>query len=279
MQPDPVFLQLGPITIYWYGVLIIAGAMLAAYIASRLSARNGHDPEMAWNLLIVALITGILGARIYHIISSWDYYMAHPSEMFGLQMSGFGIYGAVAGGVLGVWGFTKYHKLRFLEWLDYCAPGLILAQAIGRWGNFFNQELYGPPTDLPWGIYIAPQHRLPGYEAFERFHPTFLYESLLCLVGFGVLFYLAHNWKNGRLWGDIFFLYGMLYPAIRFFIEGNFRPDAWTIHGIPTAQILSVAFFVFCGALILIRHKYQRPAMVYVPSEPWVPAASTPNEE
>lgn len=279
MQPDPVFLRLGPITIYWYGVLIIAGAMLAAYIASKLSARNGHNPEIAWNLLIVVLFTGILGARIYHIISSWDYYMAHPGEMFSFQMSGFGIYGAVLGGLLGVWAFTKYNKLRFLEWADYCAPGLILAQAIGRWGNFFNQELYGPPTDLPWGIYIAPSHRLPGLEGFERFHPTFFYESVLCLIGFGILFHLARNWKRNRLWGDIFFIYGMIYPSIRFFIEGYFRPDAWKIGGIPTAQIISVVFFVFFGALILIRHTYQRPAMVYVPGEPWTPPAPELKDE
>jgi phosphatidylglycerol:prolipoprotein diacylglycerol transferase len=273
MQPNPVFLRLGPITIYWYGLLIISGAMLAAYIASKLSSRNGHDPEIAWNLLIVVLLTGILGARIYHIISSWDYYIANPGRMFGLQMSGFGIYGAVLGGLLGVWAFAKYHKLRFLEWADYCAPGLILAQAIGRWGNFFNQELYGPPTDLPWGIYIAPGNRLPGLEGFERFHPTFFYESALCLIGFAILLYLARNWKRDRLWGDIFFVYGLIYPVIRFFLEGYFRPDAWKIGNIPAAQIVSVVFVVFFGALLLIRHKHQRPSMLYTPGEPWVPPA------
>jgi phosphatidylglycerol---prolipoprotein diacylglyceryl transferase len=271
MQPNPIFFRLGPITIYWYGLLIILGAMLAAYIASKLSARNGHDPELSWNLLIVALITGILGARIYHIISSWDYYMARPSEMFGLQMTGFGIYGAVLGGLFGVWLFTKYYKLRFLEWIDYVAPGLILAQAIGRWGNFFNQELYGPPTDLPWGIYIAPQHRLPGLEGFERFHPTFFYESALAFVGFLILYHLARNWQRGRLWGDIFFIYGLIYPVIRFFLEGYFRPDAWMIGGIPAAQIVSVVFFVFFSALLLIRHRHRRPSMIYTPGEPWAP--------
>ena len=209
MHPNPVFLRLGPITVYWYGVLIVAGAMLAAYIVSKLSSRNGHDPEIAWNLLIVALFSGIIGARIYHIISSWDYYSAHPSEMFGLQMSGFGIFGAVAGGMLGLYIFTRVKHLRFLEWADYVAPGLLLAQAIGRWGNFFNQELYGPPADLPWAIAIDPAHRLPGYEMFERFHPTFLYESILNLIGALLLLYLARRWKSGRLYGDIFFIYGM----------------------------------------------------------------------
>lgn len=279
MQPDPVFLRLGPITVYWYGVLIVAGAMLAAYIVSKLSSRNGHDPEIAWNLLIVALFSGIIGARIYHIISSWDYYAAHPSEMFGLQMSGFGIFGAVAGGMLGLYIFTRVKHLRFLEWSDYVAPGLLLAQAIGRWGNFFNQELYGPPSDLPWAIAIDPAHRLPGYEMFERFHPTFLYESILNLIGALVLLTLARRWKSGRLYGDIFFIYGMTYSVIRFFIEGYFRPDAWKIGGIPTAQIVSVVLFVFFAAMIFVRHRLERPSMVYQEGTPWVlPTAAVPGD-
>ncbi len=277
MVPNPVFLRIGSFTIYWYGVLIVTGSMLAAYIASKLSRRNGHNPEIAWNLLIVVLITGILGARIYHIISSWDYYRAHPGQMFGLQMSGFGIFGAFLGGLLGIWLFTRYYKLRFLEWADYCSPGLLLAQAIGRWGNFFNQELYGPPTDLPWGIYIAPEHRLPGFEAYERFHPTFFYESALNLIGALVLLYLASRWKKNRLYGDILFLYGMIYPFIRFFIE-FLRPDAWRIGNIPTAQIVSVGCFVFFGAVMLIRHKLRRPSMIYVPGEPWQPPEEEPGE-
>jgi phosphatidylglycerol:prolipoprotein diacylglycerol transferase len=272
MQPNPVFLQLGPVTIYWYGVLIVAGAMLAAYFVSKLSARYGHDPEIAWNILIVALFSGIIGARIYHIVSSWDYYAANPDQMFGLQMSGFGIFGAVAGGVLGLYIYTRIRHLRFLEWADYVAPGLLIAQAIGRWGNFFNQELYGPPADVPWAIYIDPAHRLPGYEMFERFHPTFLYESILNLIGGLLLLWLARRWKSGRLYGDIFFLYGMLYSAIRFFIEGFFRPDAWKIGGIPTAQIISVVLFVFFGTLIFLRHRMNRPSMMYREGTPWAPS-------
>ena len=272
MQPNPVLIRIGPIAIYWYGVLIVAGSMLAAQIASKLSRRNGHDPEIAWNLLLVVLIAGIIGARLYHIVSSWDYYRAHPGQMFGLQMSGFGIFGAVWGGVIGLWIYAKILKLRFLEWTDYCAPGLILAQAIGRWGNFFNQELHGPPTDLPWGLYIAPGNRLPGLEMYERFHPTFFYESMLNLLGFLLLLYLARKWQKGRLYGDIFFIYGALYAVIRFFIE-FLRPDAWKMSGIPVAQIVSVSSMVVFGALIFIRHKLRRPSMVYVPGTPWEPPA------
>jgi len=270
MQPNPVFVRIGPIAIYWYGVLIVTGAMLAAHIASKLSRRNGRDPEIAWNLLLVCLLMGVIGARIYHILSSWEYYRAHPGEMFGLQMSGFGIFGAFLGGLFGVWAYTRYHKLRFLEWADYCAPGLLLGQAIGRWGNFFNQELYGYPSDAPWAIYIAPDHRLPGYEAFDRFHPTFFYESLLNFAGFLILFQLARNWRRNRFHGDLVFLYGIIYPVIRFFIEFQ-RPDAWTVGGIPVAQCVSVGFIVVFVSLMLIRRKLRRPSMVYVPGTPWTP--------
>ena len=270
MQPNPVLLRIGPVAIYWYGVLIVTGAMLAAHIASRLSRRNGHDPEIAWNLLLVCLLTGVIGARIYHILSSWEYYRAHPGQMFGLQMSGFGIFGAFLGGLFGVWAFARYHKLRFLEWSDYVAPGLLLAQAIGRWGNFFNQELYGYPTDLPWGIYIAPEHRLSGLETFERFHPTFLYESLFTFAGFLVLLQLARNWRRNRLYGDILLLYGVIYPVIRFFIEFQ-RPDAWKMGGVPVAQWVSVGLVVLFGSLMLIRHKLRRPSMIYVAGTPWAP--------
>ncbi|HHX63559.1 MAG TPA: prolipoprotein diacylglyceryl transferase [Chloroflexi bacterium] len=270
VEPNPILIRIGPLSVYWYGVLIVSGAMLAAHIASTLSRRNGHDPEIAWNLLLVVLITGILGARLYHVMSSWDYYRQNPGQIFGLQMAGFGIYGAVAGGLVGVWAFTRRYHLRFLEWIDYAAPGLLLAQAIGRWGNFFNQELYGPPTDLPWGIYIAPEHRLPQYAMFERFHPTFFYESILNLIGALILYYLARRWTKGRLYGDIFFLYGIIYPVIRFFIE-YLRPDAWRIGILATAQWISIGSVIFFGSLFFIRRKLRRQAMVYVPGTPWQP--------
>jgi phosphatidylglycerol:prolipoprotein diacylglycerol transferase len=272
MQPNPVLLRIGPIAIHWYGVLIVTGAMLAAYLTSKLSSRNGHDPEISWNLLLACLVAGVIGARLYHVISgsNWQYYRAHPGEIFGLQMSGFGIYGAVLGGVVGLWIFTRFSKLRFLEWADYAAPGLILAQAIGRWGNFFNQELYGPPTDLPWGVYIAPEYRLPGLEAFDRFHPTFLYESVLCFAGFLALYYLARHWANGRLYGDIFFLYCLIYPVIRFFTE-FLRPDAWKIGDIPAAQWISLGSIALFAVLLITRHRLRRPSMIYVLGTPWQP--------
>lgn len=270
MQPNPILVKIGPIAIYWYGVLIVLGALLAAQIASSLSRRNGHDPEIVWNMLIVLLIAGVLGGRAYHVISSWDYYRTNPGQIIGLQMSGFGIFGSVIGGGIALAIYTRVKHLNFLEWADYLVPGIILCQAIGRWGNFFNQELYGYPTTLPWGIYISPEHRLPQFAAFQRFHPTFFYESALNLIGFVILYLLARNWTKKRQNGEIFFLYGMIYPLIRFFIEFQ-RPDAWKAGTMPVAQIVSIAAFVIFAAIFIIRRLLHRPSMAYVPGTPWEP--------
>lgn len=280
MAPDPVLVRIGSLSIYWYGVLIVSGAMLAAQIASWLSRRNGHNPETAWNMLVLLLLAGIVGGRIYHVLSSWEYYRLHPGEIFGIQMSGFGIYGSVIAGLAALWLYCRKQGLRFLEWADYVAPGLLLAQAIGRFGNYFNSELYGVCTDLPWGVYIPPANRLEWLADCERFHPTFFYEAALNFAGAMILLYLARRWEKGRLWGDIFFLYGLIYPVIRFFIEQPaLRPDAyhvehWMIAGLPMARLISIIAFVFFAALIYVRHRLRRPSMIYTPGTPWEEQAS-----
>lgn len=253
MTPNPVLIKIGPITVYWYGFLIVIGAMLAAWTSARIAEREGQDPEHVWNALILCLLFGVLGARLYHVISSWEYYVQHPGEIIGFNMAGFGIYGAILGGMLGLYIYTRWNKLRFLRWADYAIVGVPLAQAIGRWGNFFNQELYGYPTNLPWGIYIDPAHRLPGFEAYERFHPTFFYEFLWNLLTFGVLLWISLRHKKKLFWGDLLLFYCILYPFGRFFVEFQ-RPDAWKIWGIPTAQIVAIASIAISGTILILRH-------------------------
>lgn len=270
-MPDPVLFRIGPVEIYWYGVLIVTGVLAATWLAAVQAQRAGDNAEHVWDAMLLCLLLGVVGARLYHVASSLPYYLAHPGEVFGLRMTGFGIYGAVAGGALGLWLYTSRHKLRFLHWADFAAPGLALAQAIGRWGNYFNQELYGHLTDLPWGIPISAAHRIPPWtdlarypEATTRFHPTFLYESLWNLLTFGVLLALSRKASDRLLDGDLFFLYGVLYALGRFFVEFQ-RPDAWRIGGVPTAQWIAIAAILFFGSLLIYRH--QRGGAVVVVDE------------
>jgi phosphatidylglycerol:prolipoprotein diacylglycerol transferase len=256
--------------IHWYGVLIVSGVMLGALYAAWRANRNGDDPDHVWNALTIAIILGIIGARLYHVFSDpeggmvgWDYYRTHPIEILYIWQGGLGIYGAIVGGLLGVALYAWRAGLRPLKWLDYGAPGLALGQAIGRWGNFVNQELYGPPTNLPWGLRIDAEHRIVPYNNLEQypldtlFHPTFLYESLWCLVVFGVLAVVAHRLKDRLKEGDILLGYLIAYPLGRFFLE-YLRPDAWMIGPIAAAQLFAIICVVAASAILVVRHTVAR---------------------
>jgi len=280
---DPILFQFGPFAIRWYGLLIVAGALAAAYVAAIEAKRRQEDPEHAWNILIWCLILGILGARLYHILSSpagssrgFSYYfIEHPFTtltLFGASVpfptalliweGGIGIFGAILGGILAILIYSYRHNLNVWRWLDIVAPGMLLAQAIGRWGNYFNQELYGPSTNLPWGILItdanqriAPYTDLATYPLDSTlFQPLFLYESVWNLIGFGLLMWLGRKYYHNLLDGDITSLYLIWYPLGRLLIEG-FRPDAWTTFGIPVAQIVSLILILAgVGLWIYRRH-------------------------
>ncbi len=269
MQPpaDPLLIRFTENWgIHWYGLLIVSGVLLGAVYAAWRASRNGDDPGHVWNALTFAVILGIVGARLYHVISDprggmvgWEYYRQHPIEILYIWQGGLGIYGAIAGGLLGVVLYAWRNGLRPMKWLDYGAPGLALGQAVGRWGNFFNQELYGPPTDLPWGLRIDPAHRIAPYHDLERyppdtlFHPTFLYESLFCLLLFAVLALVASKLKDRLKEGDILLGYLIGYPLGRFFLE-YLRPDAWMIGPIAAAQLFALICMVGAAAILIVRH-------------------------
>ena len=248
-----IALQWGPFTIGWYGILIALGVIAAIVLASIEAKRRGENPEHVLNMALIAIPLGIIGARLYHVIDQWSFYSQNPSLIFG--GAGLGIFGAIIGGAIGLLIYTVWKKLKPLRWLDICVPGLILAQAIGRWGNFLNQELYGYPTNLPWAIYIDPAHRLPGYESFSRFHPLFLYESMWNFLGAFLLLLLARKLKNRLLNGDIFFLYIIYYSLGRFFLEG-LKLDVWTMAGIPTARWITGAAFI-ASILVMVYRRYR----------------------
>jgi phosphatidylglycerol:prolipoprotein diacylglycerol transferase len=279
---DPMLIRFAPdFGIHWYGVLIVTGVMLGTVYASWRARLDGENPDHAWNGLVVAIILAIIGARLYHVFSEpeggmvgWSYYRQHPIEILYIWKGGLGIYGAIVGGVLGVVIYAWHNKLRPLQWLDYGAPGLALGQAIGRWGNFINQELYGPPTDLPWGLIIDPAHRIAPYNDLTTypldtlFHPTFLYESLWCLLLFIALALIAHKLKDRLLEGDVLLGYIVGYPLGRFFIE-YLRPDAWMIGPIAAAQLFAIFAVVGGVTALVVRH-------VRAKADSAAPAAGTP---
>lgn len=253
MTPNPIALHLGPLEIRWYGLLILTGAILGAFVATQEAKRKGENPDIVWDALLWVLPTGLLGARLYHVASAWDLYKDDLLRIV-TDWRGLGIYGAIAGGFLALWLYCRLNKQNLVRWLDIGAPGIILAQAIGRWGNFFNQELYGKPTDLPWAIYIDPAHRLPGYEQFERFHPTFLYESLWNLTMCLLLLWVARRYTHWLLEGDVFLLYIAFYGVGRAWVQ-TLRLDQWIVgQSIPFEQVLPAALALLAGIGILLRH-------------------------
>lgn len=269
MQPpvDPLLIRFTENWgIHWYGLLIVSGVLLGAGYAAFRARQDGDNPDHVWNALTLAIVLGMVGARLYHVFSDprggmigWEYYREHPVEILYIWQGGLGIYGAIIGGVVGVALYAWRSGLHPLKWLDYGAPGLALGQAVGRWGNFVNQELYGPPTDLPWGVKIDPAHRIAPYYDLQRyppdtrFHPTFLYESLWCLLLFVVLALAAQKLKDRLKEGDILLGYLIGYPLGRFFLE-YLRPDAWMLGPIAAAQLFAVICMVGAGAMLIVRH-------------------------
>jgi phosphatidylglycerol:prolipoprotein diacylglycerol transferase len=246
------------ITVNWYGIMIATGILAALGISFIEARRRGETAANVINLALITIPLGIIGARLYHVIDQWDYYMQNPGMIIGGR--GLGIFGAIIGGAIGLIIYTRWKRLSTLRWLDIFAPGLILAQAIGRWGNFFNQELYGYPTNLPWGIYIDPAHRLPGYESFSHFHPLFFYEFLWDLLGFAGLMVVGRKLRSHLRDGDIFLLYVIYYGVGRFFLEG-LKIDVWTLGGVPTARwITGLAVIIAVGVLIFRHYRYNREA-------------------
>ena len=277
----PIILQLGPFEVRWYGVLIMLGVVLGALWGTRLARKRGLDPEHVWGILILAVVLAILGARLYHVFSTpagcpadasyacgWPYYKHHFLDAFALWkyggFQGLGIYGAIVGGSLGVLLYCVWNRLDALTWLDIGGVGLAFGQFVGRWGNFVNQELFGPPTGSTWfGLRInpnLPHQELPaGTDYSTLFHPTFLYESLWCLLVFGILYVAYLRLERWLRKGDIIVAYVVLYSLGRFFVE-FFRPDAWTIGSLATAQWIALSCMAAGIALVALRHIFwKRP--------------------
>lgn len=267
----PQGIQIGPIMIRFYALIILAGALAAAWLATQEAKRRGKDPEMVWDMLPWLLIGGIIGARLWHVLTpsssnaamglTTQYYFQHPLEILKIWKGGLGIFGGIIGGAIALAIYCRAQKQNFFEWTDIIAPGLLIAQAIGRWGNFVNQEVYGPPSDLPWAIYIDPAHRLPGFEAVERYHPLFLYESLLTLLGGLLLLYIGRKYMDKLFTGDLFLMYLVYYPLVRFGLE-FIRLDPSAVGTININQTVMLIVGLVALLILVLRHTIWQPKAV-----------------
>lgn len=244
-----VALQFGDFKIYWYGVIIMLGMMLAVLYAYKSAKRYNVDRNKLFNCVFVGLITGIIGARLYFCIFRWDYYSKHLNEIFAIHEGGLAIYGGIIGALLGGLIVAKIQKMKFMPILDISMMGFLLGQGIGRWGNFMNQEAYGTPTNLPWAM-------MSEGTGGEMVHPCFLYESLWCLLGF-VLIHFYSKYRQ-RYAGQVFYIYLVWYGFERMIVEG-LRTDSlylpFRVFGmdIRVSQVLS-ALLLIIGVVLLIKN-------------------------
>jgi phosphatidylglycerol:prolipoprotein diacylglycerol transferase len=277
ITPNPIAFTIGSFPVHWYGICYAVGLAAVYLILVREARRRGQNPELVGNAMVIVAIAALIGGRLYHVIDQWAIYQSDPitavlpivrqsdgSYAFA-GFSGLGVPGGIVSGTLAGWYLTRRWKVDFATWADIVAPGLFAMQAIGRIGNFFNQELYGPPTSLPWGIAIDCAHRVAAYpcEAFPlattHFHPLFLYESLSGIAGIAVLLWLARRRESRLVPGDLLLIFFVWYGTTRFVLE-FLRSGNWTFFGIPTAQIVSAIFVIVGLVLLWYRHGPGRPA-------------------
>ncbi len=231
-------LNVGPLQLRWYGLLIASAVLIGANLSQYLARHRKINPNLLGDLVIWLVVGAIPMARLYYVLFQWDYYRQHPEQIIAIWRGGIAIHGAILGGVLATWIFARLKRLSFWQLADLVAPSLILGQAIGRWGNFFNSEAFGSPTDLPWKLLIPLDRRPPGSEAFAYYHPTFLYESLWNLLVFGLLLILFFKFPQLKR-GTIFLVYAAGYSLGRLWIEA-LRTDSLMLGPLRVAQLVSL---------------------------------------
>jgi phosphatidylglycerol:prolipoprotein diacylglycerol transferase len=261
--PNPIAFQLGPLPVYWYGIGYALGLAVAYQVLVRLARRAGEDPEVIGNGMIIVAVAALIGGRLYHVIDQWALYQDDLLKIVLPPYTGLGVYGGIATGLIAVVAYTRIKRLPFWRWADIIAPALFAMQAVARWGNFFNQELYGPPTTLPWGIPIECMHRIAAYpcDTFPeatRFQPLFLYESLSGVLGAIVLIWLGFRLRDRLRPGDLILTFFIWYGVVRFGLE-FLRQDNWTFFSIPTAQLVSTLFILPANLILAWRHRPMHP--------------------
>ncbi len=252
-SPGPILVELGPITIRWYGLLIASAVIIGLFLSQYLAEKRRINPELISDLSIWLVLGAIPGARLYYVAFEWENYAQRPEAIIAIWQGGIAIHGAIIGGAIAALIFARINRISFWQLADLVSPSLILGQAIGRWGNFFNSEAFGTPTDLPWKLYIPPANRPPQYAEEAFFHPTFLYESLWNIGVFALLIYLFFwglKHPNRYRVGTLAFVYMAAYSSGRIWIEG-LRTDSLMLGSIQVAQLISL-FEIIVGIFGLI---------------------------
>ena len=250
-HPSPILFSLGPINIYWYGFFIVLGVLSALTVAIILEKFYALKSDTIIDLSLWLILGGLTGARLYDVFLEWPYFLAHPLDVFKVWQGGLAIHGAIIGGSVALWWYTKRFKHNFWQLAAIAVTTLPLAQALGRWGNFFNQELFGRPTNLPWGIPIDPANRPWQYLDFTYFHPTFLYEAMGNLIIFIILI-SCQIWiiKKQKITSSSYFqlltFYFLLYSLLRFSLEFIRLDPTPIISGLRFPQLISILVIISC---------------------------------
>ena len=271
--PSAIAIQLGPLPLYWYGIAYAVGLASAYWVMVRQARRFGEDPAIIGNGLIIVAIAALAGGRLYHVIDQWALYKDDLLKIFLPPYSGLGIFGGFVTGAIAVIFLVRYYRVSFWRWADIIAPGIFLMQAAGRVGNFFHQELYGPPTSLPWGIAIDCAHRVVEYPCTTfpletiHFHPLFLYESLSGLLAAAVLVWLSSRPRPWLRVGDLGAILFIWLGGARFLLE-FLRIGNWRIGDIPTAQIFGAVFVLIGIGILVLRRRQHAPILAPAPLPP-----------
>ncbi|MBN6186914.1 prolipoprotein diacylglyceryl transferase [Aneurinibacillus sp. BA2021] len=259
---DPIALQLGPLSIHWYGIILGTAALVGLFMALREAKRVGMDPETIMDVVMYAVPAAIIGARIYYVVFRWDeYYSSHPGEIIAIWQGGIAIHGALIASVLTAYIYSCVKKVSFWRIADIVAPSLLMGQAIGRWGNFMNQEAHGGPVSLEFlqslhlPQFIIDQMYIldPLTNTYSYYHPTFLYESVWNLIGVILLLVIRRVVALRR--GDLFLSYVIWYSIGRFFIEGLRTDSLMLTETLRIAQVISLVLLVFALVMMVVLRK------------------------
>lgn len=251
LKINPVAFTIGKTEIYWYSIIIVTGLLLALFYCYKNASKYDVKKEKFIDCVLIGIVTGIIGARLYYVLFNWEYFGQNPGEILKTRDGGLAIYGGIIGALIGGLIIAKIHKMNILAVLDLSMMGFLIGQGIGRWGNFLNQEAFGTPTNLPWGMISENTNGV-------AVHPCFLYESLWCILGFLLIHFLRKNHQKYK--GQVFFIYLAWYGFERMVVEG-LRTDSlylpFTVFGndVRVSQLVSLIIFIAGITLLIINRK------------------------